>query len=594
MSEKDEKKLSMDELANMTAFQCLWENNKNHLGEVAITYKADTAVLDKNKSVPTTFITYGDLFKNILKTYNSLKNQGIKRGDVITYASVTTPELIYTMYASNILGSIFDPIDPRENPDNLLAHFKREPSKLYFAPEKMFDSTREVYGDINVDKIITMSFMESLPRIVKVGSKVLDLKNGVKSFKAPDDKRFINWKEFSKDSKVKLDKKPVFEREQIISYAHTTGTTGTPKTIMHMNENWNAQFYNISNSGLIFNRGENFFNVAVPWVDFGLINAIHSFLCNGIRMDLDILWTPDMNVDFYLKNRPKWWLGAPGWIDPLFTNEKYKNENIDFGRYIVTGGAPLFEHKQTLYNETLKVQQSPCQVVPGYGLSEMTAAAFIDLDDKRGTLGYPMPMFDYRIVDINTQEPVKDGDAGELQLSSKHKYLTPMAIGYLNNEEDTKKTFINDEFGKRWVRTGDKVHKAEDGTVVWESRYKNILTFNGFNINCDKLLDEVEKVNGVGKAAIIGAVTADGNQRPIVCFELSSDMDMNNYEFVIEDIKEMIKHKFAEYYEPLDVVVYDALPTKTMKINYTQLKLDNLNEFGEYVKSNTLKRGIRE
>ena len=31
-----------------------------------------------------------------------------------------------------------------------------------------------------------------------------------------------------------------------------------------------------------------------------------------------------------------------------------------------------------------------------------------------------------------------------------------------------------------------------------------------------------------------------------------------------------------------------------MKINYKQLKLDNLNEFGEYIKSNTLKRGIVE
>lgn len=589
-----DKKLTMDELANMTAFQCIWENNKHHLKEVAITYKADTNVLNRDKKVPTTFITYEDLFKNIIKTYNSLKNLGVKKGDVISYATVTTPELIYTMYAANILGAIIDVIDPRENADNLLAHFKREPSKIFFAPEKMFDSTRQVYGDIGVEKIVTMSFMESLPRIVKIGSKILDFKNGVKSFKAPEDKIFTNWYEISANSKVELDKKVKFEKGQIVSFAHTTGTTGTPKTIMHTNENWNAQYYNISNSGLVFNRGENFFNVTVPWVDFGIINAIHSFLCNGIRLDLDVLWTPDMNVDFYLKNRPKWWLGAPGWIDPLFTSEKYKDENLDFGRYIVTGGAPLFEHKQTLYNETLKDKNSPCQVVPGYGLSEVTAAAFLDLEDRRGTLGHPMAMFNYRIVDINTLEKVQDGVAGELQLSSKHKELTPMAIGYLNNEEDTNKTFIYDEEGTRWVRTGDKVHQAEDGTVVWESRYKNILTFNGFNINCDKLLDEVEKVKGVGKAAIIGAVTEDGNQRPIVCFELASDYEPDTYDFVSQDIREMIATKFADYYEPLDVVPYDKLPTKTMKINYNKLKEDNLNEFGEYIKYTTLKRGITE
>lgn len=589
-----DKKLTMDELANMTAFQCIWENNKHHLKEVAITYKADTNVLNRDKKVPTTFITYEDLFKNIIKTYNSLKNLGIKEGDVISYATVTTPELIYTIYAANILGAIIDVIDPRENADNLLAHFKREPSKVFFAPEKMFDSTREVYGDIGVEKIVTMSFMESLPRVIKIGSKILDFKNGVKPFKAPEDKMFTNWYEISANSKVELDKKIKFKKGQIISFAHTTGTTGTPKTIMHTNENWNAQYYSISNSGLVFNRGENFLNVTVPWVDFGTVNAIHTMINNGIRIDLDVLWTPDMNVDFYLKNRPKWWLGAPGWIDPLFTSEKYKDERLDFGRYIVTGGAPLFEHKQTLYNETLKEKNSPCQVVPGYGLSEVTAAAFLDLDDRRGTLGHPMAMFNYRIVDINTLEKVQDGVSGELQLSSKHKELTPMAIGYLNNEEDTNKTFIYDEEGTRWVRTGDKVHQAEDGTVVWESRYKNILTFNGFNINCDKLLDEVEKVKGVGKAAIIGAVTEDGNQRPIICFELASDYESDTYDFVSQDIRKMIATKFADYYEPLDVVPYDKLPTKTMKINYNKLKEDNLNEFGEYIKYTTLKRGITE
>jgi len=577
--------LSAGILENMNAFECLWECNKNHLNEVIITYRADLNVLDRNKQTLYKKITYKDLFKNIIKTVDSLKKLGVKKGDVVTYASITTPELIYTMYACIIIGAIFDPIDPREKEEGLLRHFKNEPSKIYFAPEKMFDSTRNVYGDLGVEKIIIMSFMESLPLPIKIGSKFLDKKNGVKPFIAPNEQDFMNWYQFNGNSKIDRNIKINSSKfNDLASFTHTTGTTGIPKTLMHTNENWNAQYYNITTSGLKFIRGERFFNVTVPWVDFGLINSLHAFLCNGIRLDFDPTWTPDKNVDYYLKYAAEWWMGAPGWIDPLFTDKKYENANPTFGRYIITGGAPLFEHKQKLYASKMKNEfNSECQIVQGYGLSEVTAAAFLDLNNDAGTLGKPMPLYRCEIKDPDTFETVEDGKSGELWLSAANSNLSTMAVGYKDNEEETNKTFVFDENGIRWVRTGDKVHKNANGTYTWESRYKNILTFNGFNINCSELLDAVEKLDGVGTGAIIGAVTSDGNQRPIVCFE--TDEYMKGHEDIVQkNIEEMIVSTFPEYYVPLDIIAYDKIPTKTMKIDYSKLKEDNLNANGEYKK----------
>ncbi len=589
----DPKLRDRDYLSKLTAFDCLWESCKDHLNEVAITYKADINVLDRNKKTLSTIITYKELIKNIFKTYNALKNIGLKEGDVVTYASITTPELIYTMYACNLIGAIFDPIDPRLKEEDLLRHFKSEPSKLYFVTEKMFDATKNIYQDINAKNIITLSCTESLPSIIQFGSKILDKKNGVAPFSKPDDNRFLSWNDFFKNNNSKNVIVPKFEKNKIISYAHTTGTTGKSKTLEHTNENWNAQWHSIFNSGLEIIRGETFFNVTVPWVDFGLVVGIHANLCDGIRMDLDPTWTPEATADFFFKNRPDWILGAPGWFDPIFTNSKYKNEKIDFGRYIMTGGAPLFPHKHELYMKILKEKNSKCIVIPGYGLSEITAPAMINISDAYGDLGRPFPAIAYKIVDINTKQKVEPGQAGELWLRSTHEDLSPLAVGYLNNEEETKNTFVYDE-GYRWVRTGDKVHENPDGSLKWEARYKNILTFNGFNIDCDKLLDKVSSIEGVGKAAIIGAITKDGNQRPIICFELKAGYPLDSADFVKEDIMNLIKEKLPDYYEPLDIVLYDKLPTKTMKINYNQLKMDNLNEFGEFIPSKTLKRGKEE
>ncbi len=590
MEKEKNMKLSVDELANMSALQALWECNKHHLDEIAITIKADTNVLDRTKKTLTTIITYRTLFNNIFKTIDALKRQGVKKGDTVSFASITTPELIYTAYACIGLQATFDPIDPRSKAEELIHHFENEPSKLYFAPEKMFDSTKEVYKDIKVDRIITTSFTESLPRIIQIGSKILEKKQGIKPFENPDERIFSSYKQFIKGAKIQHEKLP-FDRDQIISYAHTTGSTGLPKAICHTNENWNAQLYSISNSELEFVRGESLFNVTVPWVDFGLINVIHAFLCNGIRMDLDLLWTPEQNVDFYLKYRDNWWLGAPGWIDPLFTDPKYEGSDVSFGKYIITGGAPLFEHKQRLYRNKLKTFNSSGKIVQGYGLSEGTAAAFIDTHDNAGYIGYPMPGFRIDVKDPVTFESVNPSESGELWLTAAYPQLSPIAMGYLNNEEETKKTFKTDEDGNRWVKTGDKVHCHEDKLTKWESRYKNILTYNGFNIDLDKLLDAVENVPGVNKGAIIGAITADGNQRPLVCIDLAPNIRLNDADYIKEDILNMIKDKFKDYYEPLDIIVYEQLPQKTMKIDYNQLKADNLNEHGEYIKSPN--RGIR-
>ena len=581
MEKQKNMKLTVDELANMSAVKALWECSKDHLDEVAITYSADLNVEDLNKKPMTTVITYRKLFDNIFKTYDSLKRMGVKKGDIVTYSTITTPEFIYTVYACNMLGAIIDPIDPRSKEEDLLHHFKNEPSKLYFAPEKMIESTLNVYQDINADHIITTSFMESLPLIMRLGAKLTQKE------KAPelDKKKFSTMKEFQAGSKINRDIKMDGKKEDIASLTHTTGSTGVPKAIVHNNENWNAQLYNISESGLDFRRGDNIFTVTVPWVDFGLINVVHNFLCNGIRMDLDPTWTPTKNVEYFIKRNPNWWLGAPGWIDPLFTEEKFKDAKIDNIKYIITGGAPLFAHKQRLYADKLKNHfHTNGQVVQGYGLSEITAAAFLDLNNDAGYLGRPMPNIIMDIKDPTTLQSVKTGESGELWLSAKYPNLSPIAVGYLNKPEETAKTFVTDENGTRWVRTGDKVHADETNLTMWESRYKNILTFNGFNINCDKLLDEVEKVPGVAKGAIIGAVTGDGNQMPVVCIEPTENA---NLDFIKEDIYKMIEEKFFDYYKPLDIVIYEKLPTKTMKIDYNQIKSELLNEVGEYIKQQT-------
>ena len=82
-----------------TIYEYLWENNKDHLDDVALIYFGRK-------------ITYSELFANIDKTTAAFSSIGVKNGDVVAICSVTIPEVIYCIYALNRLGAVSNMIDP--------------------------------------------------------------------------------------------------------------------------------------------------------------------------------------------------------------------------------------------------------------------------------------------------------------------------------------------------------------------------------------------------------------------------------------------------------------------------------------------------
>lgn len=574
--------LSIDELSRMNAFETLWNCSKDHLDDIAIKYMADINVEDINKKVLINKITYKELFKNILNTYNSLIANGVKKGDIITYSSISTPELIYTAYACVLLGAVFKPIDVRFNSDELLDQFKQTPSKMFFGAQPFVDKILPIYKDIGVDKIVLFNFEESLPKIVKFVSKIQRMKT--MSGKIKGSEIGTSWEKFILENTKNNPTIPkqTTTADDIIHLTATTGTTGAPKQLLHSSNNWNAQLYNASYSGLEFIRGEELFNNTVPWVDFGIVNVIHTFLCNGIVIEMDPLWTAEKNAQFIIKNNPEWWLGAPGWLDDLFTNKKYERANLSRAKYYITGGAPLFSHKHLEYQKSLSLMSdNKGKIVPGYGFSEATAALSIDLENKVETIGKMWPLVRYEIRDYDTLRVLPKGEAGELWVASKNNELSQIAVGYLNNEKENNYIFHVDEDGVKWARSGDKVRINDDDTVTFISRYKNILTYNGFNINCDKLAELVLKEPNVSNAVVFGCNTSDGNQMPVICVETLCT-DKNEQSIIRNNILNKISSKFPDYYAPRDIVFYDKFPVISMKIDIQTIKKELLNECGEY------------
>lgn len=71
---------------------------------------------------------------------------------------------------------------------------------------------------------------------------------------------------------------------------------------------------------------------------------------------------------------------------------------------------------------------------------------------------------------------------GELWVASPS-----LALGYLDDAERTNRTFVADEAGDRWYRTGDAGTVAPDGTIAVTGRFDSVIISGGVKVNLDEV-----------------------------------------------------------------------------------------------------------
>ena len=145
------------------------------------------------------------------------------------------------------------------------------------------------------------------------------------------------------------------------------------------------------------------------------------------------------------------------------------------------GGAPLARDIAEFFHAI------DILILEGYGLSEVTTAATVNLEDdfKFGTVGKPLPGVELRIA-----------EDGEILIRSNTVFA-----GYYRDPEATAE--VLDEEG--FVHTGDVGHIDEDGFLTITDRKKDIIvTAGGKNVAPQNLENDLKAHKIVSQALIVG------------------------------------------------------------------------------------------
>ncbi|KAJ8581986.1 acetyl-CoA synthetase-like protein [Rhizopogon salebrosus TDB-379] len=204
---------------------------------------------------------------------------------------------------------------------------------------------------------------------------------------------------------------------------------------------------------------------------YGLVLEVHFLPFCGIS----VVVIPKFNFTAFLesivRHRITHLMLVPPQIVLLCKHPVVKNYDLTRIRFLNSGAAPL---SAELVDQLVKVVPN-AQIGQGYGTTE--AAGTITMfspDTKLGVPGSAGRLVPGIIAKVVKSDGTMAGfnEPGELQVK-----MPSVALGYVNNDEATKETFVDG-----WLRTGDEVIVREDLEVFIVDRLKEIMKVKGFQV----------------------------------------------------------------------------------------------------------------
>ena len=216
-------------------------------------------------------------------------------------------------------------------------------------------------------------------------------------------------------------------------------------------------------------------------------------------------------------------------------------------RLAVSGSAPLpaeiHERFRQLYGSV---------ILERYGMTEtnMNTSNPYDGDRVAGTVGFPLPGVQGRVVDPETGAPTPQGEIGMIEVKGPNVFK-----GYWRMPEKTAAEFKPDGF----FITGDLGKIDERGYFHIVGRGKDLVISGGFNVYPKEVEDEIDAMPGVIESAVIGVPHADFGEgvTAVVVKDKASSIDEKA---VISALSE----RLAKFKQPKRVIFVDDLPRNTM------------------------------
>ncbi len=507
-------------------------------------------------------VTFKSFMKKIDKVASALKEFNIVENECVTICMPNTPESFALIYAINKIGAICNIIHPLSSTSDIERALKETNSSIIFCSDVAMPKARH----IKVKHFIMVPTSESLGKFLKT------LYNIKSSLNMKLEEGMLTWNEFlnygvSEDTYVKRDP------NSPAAIIYSGGTTGKPKGIIISNANFNAMALQTASVCKYISPGHSVLSALPIFHVFGLALCTHTCLVAGMKcIIVPQLNTKKINKELK-KYKPSVYPAVPSLLKMSMNDSDPGSNAFKDIKVVVVGGDYLSPQVKSEYEEYLKAHGSSAVVKSGYGLSEACGfcCCTAEVDEKhvnnhKGTLGIPNPDMIVKIFEPNSDIEKSLGDVGEICITGP-----TLMMGYINEDEETKKTLVIHNDGKTWLHTGDLGYMDKDGFIFYTSRLKRMIITNGYNVYPIELEDIINKCKYVDTCTVVGIPHKIKSQTPKAVIVLKSNVQ--DTPEVREEIRRYCYKNIAKYAVPTEYEFRTSLPkTAVGKVAYRDLE----------------------
>ena len=410
-------------------------------------------------------VNYDEMIKDAITLSKTLKELGVKKGDIVSVAMPNFYQGVIVYLACNRIGAITTFINSMSSIEEVLGYLNEFESSLFINFDKDKEYNKKIKDGSKVRNIITLHSNEISTK------NYSSIETGANGYN--DDLSFSDI-----GSIAKYYKKPIYtlyggKEDSLILF--TSGSTGNPKSVVLTNENLLASGIYMKNTGKIKAKVGERCLVCVPFsYPYGFATStIMSLICGRVAVLAPTL-SKD-NIRYYLSKNPNYVFGSPALLELIKRNVK-DSDDLSSIHTFVSGGDFLSPMQNVDGVEFFRKHGANTVICNGSGNAETvgTNTMAVGSLNRPETVGRVLVGTKAIIVDPDTLEELKYGEEGMLCIAGKHIYK-----GYYKNEEATRNVFTDDG----WLKTGDLGTIDVNKRIYIRGRSKTmILSSNGQNI----------------------------------------------------------------------------------------------------------------
>lgn len=469
-------------------------------------------------------LTFAQLEKKVNKLANALLHMGLKKGDKLAIVLPNCPELLYTYRAAALLGIVSVPLSPLLRGPGLVSLLSDAECVAVIASASIGEALDEIRSELP---------LIASGRYIVVG----------------DRSEFRSYTDLVARESERAPKPEIIDGSDIYNIVYSSGTTGSPKGIVHTHEirgaycTMFAGSFRFTPDSVVMHAGSLVFN--------GAFVTLMPAWYLGCTYILQQKFDASEFIETVASERVTHVMMVPSQIVAVMNAPNFSAEKLKSIRMLCSVGAPWHrEHKERMFAIL------PDSLYELYGLTEgfITILDSRDFARKIDSVGSPIPFSEMRIVGDDGRD-LPAGETGEI--IGRGPMLMP---GYYKRPDLTSEAIVDG-----WLHTGDVGFADNDGFLHLVDRKKDMIISGGVNVFPKDIEEIIVQHPAVREVAVYGVPDDKWGECPVAAVILVRPGEVEP-----EELRLWTNARVAARYQRVhDVVIADDFPRsaagKTLK-----------------------------